>query len=83
MSFSSDKNSYPFSYGCLELLIELINTDFVTEIKDRLIIVHTPKDDNNVQSHKDIIVSWTSYHWKLVSDVLLSDQELDLGPRQA
>ena len=83
MCLSSNKNSDSLCQCCFELLIQLIDADSVYEVMYWLVIWFAPEDNCNIEGYKDIIVSWTCSNWELVSDILLCNQELNLGPRQA
>jgi hypothetical protein len=83
MSLSSDEHSNSLGQGGLELLIQLIDTDSVHEVTNGLLIILALEHDGDIHGDEDIIVGWAGSNRELVDDVLLSDQELDLGPWQA
>jgi len=80
MSLSSDQDTDSFGNGSLELFIKLINTNSVAEIENILFTRFASENDSDTKTNKNIIISWASSYLKWVSDVLLSNQELDFGP---
>lgn len=80
MGLSSNQNSYSLSNCSFKLLIQLINTDSVDEIKDTIFVRFTSKHNSNTKSDKNVIIGWASSHLEFIDDILLSNQKLDLGP---
>jgi len=80
MSLSSDQDTDSFGNGSLKLFIKLINTNSVAEIENILFTRFASENDSDTKTNKNIIISWASSYLKWVSDVLLSNQELDFGP---
>lgn len=70
MCFTSNEHSDSLSESCFKLLVQLIDTDSIDEIMNRLIIFFASENHSNIKSYKDIIICWASSHWELVSDVL-------------
>jgi len=83
MGFASDENSDSLGDSGLQLLIQLVDTNSVTEVEDGVIIWFASENYSDVKSNKDVVVCWASSHWELVCDVLLGYKELDLGPGEA
>ena len=80
MGLASDENSNPFGDSSLQLLIQLVDADSVTEVENRVVIWFASENYSDVKSNKDVVVGWACSHRELVSDVLLGDKELDLSP---
>jgi len=83
MGLASDEHSDPLGDGGLQLLIQLVDADSVTEVEDRVVIWLASENYSDVKSNKDVVVGWASSNWELVSDVLLGHKELNLGPGEA
>jgi hypothetical protein len=83
MGLSSDQNSNSFGKGSLKLLIQLVNTDLVNKVVDGSIIWLASEHNADIEGNEHIVVCWSSSNWELVSNILLSYQELDLGPWKA
>ena len=83
MGLASDEHSDPLGDGSLQLLIQLVDTDSVTEVEDTVVIWLASENYRDIQGNKDIVVSWASSNWEFVGDVLLGHKELDLGPGEA
>lgn len=90
MSLASNKDSHSLSDGCLQLLIELVDANFVAEVLYCLmgsllviwIAVHA-ENHGDIDGHEDIVVRWAGSHWKSVHDVLLCNEELNFSKRSA
>jgi hypothetical protein len=83
MGLSSDQNSNSFGKGSLKLLIQLVNTDLVNKVVDGFIIWLASEHNADIEGNEHIVVCWCSSNWELVSNILLSYQELDLSPWKA
>jgi hypothetical protein len=83
MGLTSDQNSNSFGKSSLKLLIQLVNTDLVNEVVDRCIIWFASEHNTDIEGNEYIVVCWSSSNWELVSNILLSYQELDLSPWKA
>jgi hypothetical protein len=83
MSLSSDQNSHSFSDGSLELFVKLIDTNSVNEVEDIILSFHALENNSDTKTNENVIVSWASSNLELISDVLLGNKELNLGPWQA
>lgn len=81
MGFASDQYSYSFSDGGLQLLIELVDADSVTEVENRILIFLAFEHNCDVKSNEDVIKSWTGANREAVDNVLFRDQKLNLRPR--
>ena len=62
------------------MFVQLVYADSVAEVVDRFVVLFASEDNSYIQGHEDVIVGWSGSHGELVRDVLLGDQELDLGP---
>jgi len=80
MGLTSDQNSNSFGKSSLKLFIQLVNTDPVNEVLDGFVVWLASEDDADIEGNEDIIVCWCGSNWELVSNILLSYQELDLSP---
>ena len=83
MGLSSDQNSNSFGKSSLKLLIQLVNTDLVNEVVDGIVVWLASEDDTDIEGNEHIVVCWCGSNWELVSNILLSYQELDLSPWKA
>jgi len=75
-------NEHPDSLGqcSLQLLVQLIDADPIHKVLDILLGIFAPEDDGDVKCHEDVVVGWASSDREFVDDILLGDQELNLGP---
>ena len=79
MGLTSNKDSESLRKCCFQLLIQLVNTNIVCEIFDRVLVVLAPEDHTDIYFYKDVIKggAWLDHH--IVNDILLSDQVLNSG----
>ena len=95
MRLRSDEDTDALSQGGVELLVQLVDTHPVAEVEDSLLVllgdvrvfpalvVNLAAEDNaDVEADEDVVVSRAGLDGYLESDVLLGDEELDLGPRE-
>ena len=95
MSLRADQHTNALGQCCLELLVQLIDGYPVAEVENvvlvslgdlgvtpALFVDIAPEDDANIKSDEDVVISGAGSHRKLVSNILLGDQELDFRPRE-
>lgn len=78
MGLASNQNSDSLSDGCFELFVKLVDTDSIYEVLDTCIVILASEYNGDTKSNKDVIIGWASSNLKLINNILLSDQELDL-----
>lgn len=96
MGLRPDEDANSLGQGGLELLIQLIDADFIAKVENVLLVlfgdllilppgvVHLAAEDNaNVKRDKNVVISRAGLDWELVCHVLFRNQELYLSPRQA
>lgn len=83
MRLSADQYSDSLGKSSLKLLVELINTDSVYEVSDIFVVFLAFENNSDIEGNENVVIGWASANRELVDDVLLGDEELDLGPREA
>jgi len=79
ISLSSSEYTNTLSDSGLDLLVELIDTDIVDELLNRLVVFLATEDSANLDFDEDVIVGGAALHVKLVDHVLLSNKVLNLS----
>ena len=83
MSLSSNQYSNSFSQGSFQLFIQLIYTNSIYKIMNRIFIWLASENYSNIKSNEDIVIGGAGTHWEFICNILLCYQKLDTGPRQA
>jgi hypothetical protein len=83
MGLASDQDTNSFSDGGLKLFVQLVDRNSIAEVEDIILSSLASEDNSDINGHEDVVIGRTSSHWELVDNVLLSHQELDLGPWKA
>ena len=95
MRLRSDEDTDTLGYGGVELFIQLVDTHPVAEVEDSLLVLpgnirvfpalvvnFAAEDNADVEADEDVVVRGAGLDRNLEGDVLLGDEELDLGPRE-
>jgi len=71
MGLPSDEHSDSLSDSSFQLFIQLVHTDSVAEIEDRIIVGLASKNNCNIKGDKNIVVGGSSSYREFVGNILL------------
>ena len=83
MRLASNQNSHSFCDSSFKLLIELIDTNSITEVENVLLFFFASEDYCDVEGNENIVIRRTGSHRESINNVLFRHQELDFCPWHA
>lgn len=83
VGLASNQHAHSLRDRGFELFVELVDRNLVGEVIDSFFFRNALEHNGDVQGYEDVVVGGAGAHGEPEHDVLLSDQELDLGPGHA